>query len=316
MVSKIKEKIIRSGDVKSVTMFFVLIMMFILSMIASPYFRTMRNIMNLLNQNAIYGIMALGMCCCILTGVIDLSAGSVVALSAVLGAMGLCNLGFVPGVLIGLGTGTAIGVINGVLIAKFKVGYFITTLGMMSICRGSVYIITDGMPGVPQQYNIFGMGRVFGIPVCAIIWVICAIILGLIIKFTRIGQYLYAVGGNERATWLSGVNVDRVRIVAFAVNGFFCGMAGLILVCRVLMAPADAATGYEMTAIAACVVGGLSLLGGKGNVFNTIIGALIMGLILNILQLLGVSSYWQEALTGVVIIIAAGIDAFLNRSKD
>lgn len=317
MLLKLKE-LGKSSNFKSLTMLLVFILMFLISIIVSPYFRTFRNIMNLLNQNAIYGIMALGMCCCILTGVIDLSAGSTVALAAVIGAMAVRDIGFVPGVVLGLAVGTMVGVINGILVAKFKIGYFITTLGMMSICRGAVYIITDGMPvtGVPAQYNIFGMGRVFGVPVCAIIWFVCAIILGLVIKFTRMGQYLYAVGGNERATWLSGVNVDKIRIIAFAINGFFCGMAGLILIFRVLMATADAGTGYEMTAIAACVVGGMSLLGGKGNVFNTIVGTLIMGLILNILQLLGVSSYWQEALTGVVVIIAAGIDVFLNRSKD
>ena len=315
MLTKVRSKIAQN---QTVTMTLVLLIMIMVSMIASPYFRTFRNMMNLFGQNAIYGLMALGMACCILVGFIDLSVGSNVALTGVLSAHVLRTAGFLPGVLVGLGIGVLVGMVNGLLIAKAKIGYFITTLGMMSICRGAVYIITSGKPvsGVPAQYNFIGMGRVAGIPVSALIWIGCAVTLGLAIHFTRLGRNFYAVGGNERAAWLSGVNVDRVKITAFVMNGFFAGMAGLLLVFKVLMATADAGTSYEMNAIASCVVGGLSLMGGKGNIFNAVVGTLIMGLILNILQLLGVSSYWQEAITGLVIIAAAGIDVILNRRKD
>lgn len=315
MLERFRNKLTKN---QSFTMTLVFLLMFLISMAASPHFRTMKNVMNLLSQNAIFGVMALGMSCCIVVGFIDLSAGAILALAGVIGAAVVRDIGFGPGVLITLAVGTAIGIVNGVLIAKFKIGYFITTLGMTSICRGAVYIITNGNPvsGVPSKYNFIGMGRIGGIPICAVIWFASALILGLVIYFTRLGRYMYAVGGNERASWLSGVDTDLIKITAFALNGFFCAMGSLLLMFRVLMISADAGTGYEMTAIASCVVGGLSLLGGKGNVFNAVIGTLIMGLILNILQLLGVSSYWQEAITGVVILVAAGIDVFLNRLKD
>lgn len=315
MLEKLRNKLAKN---QSFTMALVFVLMVVISMIASPHFRTLKNAMNLLNQNAIFGVMALGMSCCILVGFIDLSAGSILALAGVIGATAVRDMGFVPGVLITFLVGTLVGTINGVLIAKFKIGYFITTLGMMSICRGAVYIITNGRPvsGVPVKYNFIGMGRIGGVPICAIIWLVSALILGLVIHFTRLGRHMYAVGGNENASWLSGIDTDRIKITAFALNGFFCAMGALLLIFRVLMASADAGTGYEMTAIASCVVGGLSLLGGKGNIFNAVIGTMIMGLILNILQLLGVSSYWQESITGVVILVAAGIDVFLNRLKD
>ena len=307
----------RTGN-KTLTMGLVFLLMFVVCLVISPGFRSARNIMNLLNQNSIYGLMALGMSCCILTGMIDLSAGSIVALVAVVCASVLRSHGLAAGLLAGLAMGTLIGFINGFIISKFKIGYFITTLGMTSICRGAVYIATNGIPvsGVPAAFNVFGMGRVFGFPVSTLIWLGCALILGVLIRYTRAGQYLYAIGGNEKAAWLSGVNVDKIRILAFSLNGFFCAVAGFVLTCRVLMATADGADGYEMTAIASCVVGGMSLSGGKGNVLNAVIGTLIMGLILNILQLMGVSSYWQEAATGFIIILAAGIDVFLSRSKD
>ena len=315
MFTNIRSKISKN---QTVTMTAILIIMIIVSMIASPYFRTFRNFMNLFGQNSIYGVMALGMACCILVGFIDLSVGSILALAGVLSAIVLTRVGLIPGILTGIATGLVVGLANGLLVAKAKIGYFITTLGMMSICRGAVYIITNGKPisGVPTQYNVIGMGRILGIPVLAIIWIVCAVILGLIIHFTRLGRNFYATGGNERAAWLSGVNTDKIKITAFVLNGFFSGLAALMLVFKVLMATADAGTGYEMNAIASCVVGGLSLMGGKGNIFNSVVGTLIMGLILNILQLLGVSSYWQEAITGLVIIAAAGVDVILNRSKD
>ena len=294
------------------------ITMFAVGFVISPAFRSVNNVLNILNQNAIYGIMALGMGCVILTGAIDLSAGSIVALVGVIATPLFRDYGFVAGLFGGLATGAGLGLINGLIITKGKIGYFVTTLGMMSIARGAVYIITGGVPiqGVPSEYNVIGMGKIGVVPVAALIWLIALIVMYSVLKYTRLGQYLYAIGGSENASWLSGIDTDKMKIIAFTLEGFLCAIAGLILNTRVLMATADAADGYEMTVIASCIIGGMAIDGGKGNIVGSAVGAIIMGLILNILQLMGVSSYWQKAVTGLIIIVAVGIDRFSNTRKE
>lgn len=309
----------RGKNKKAWTMVLVLIGMVILSSILSPSFRSPRNFLNILNQNSIYGIMALGMGCVILTGAIDLSVGSTAALAAVIATPLFRDYGFLAGLLGGLAVGVCMGLLNGILVTKCKISYFVTTLGTMQIGRGAVYIITSGIPiqGVPQQYNVIGMGKLWGvIPIAALIWFCCAIAIYLVMKYTQFGQHIYAVGGSERAAWLSGVNTGNIRILSFVLSGGFAALAGIVLNLRVLMATADACQSYEMTAIASCIVGGISMDGGRGSILSSITGALIMGLILNILQLLGVSSYWQTAVTGAIIIGAVAIDSISNRKRD
>lgn len=304
---------------KAWTMVLVLIGMIVLSSILSPSFRSPRNLLNILNQNSIYGIMALGMGCVILTGAIDLSAGSTAALAAVIATPLFRDYGFAAGVLGGLATGVIVGLINGLLVTKCKITYFVTTLGTMQIGRGVVYIITSGIPiqGVPTAYNVIGMGKLWGVvPIAALIWFVCVLIMHLILKYTQFGQHVYAVGGSENAAWLSGVDTNKIRVLSFMLCGFFCALSGVVLNLRVLMATADACQSYEMTAIASCIVGGMSMDGGRGVIPSSITGALIMGLILNILQLLGVSSYWQTAVTGAIIIGAVAIDSVSGRKRD
>lgn len=317
ILSKMKK--MSGPNKKAITMLLVMIFMIAISMIISPTFRSTKNLLNILNQNAIYGVMSIGMACCILTGAIDLSAGSVAALAGVIATPLFRDYGLVAGLLGGLGVGTLVGIINGLLVTKAKITYFVTTLGMMSVARGAVYIITNGIPiqGVPREYNLIGMGKIGGvIPTAALIWFVCAIIMYLILKYTRFGQYIYAVGGSERAAWLSGVGTDKIRIAAFALCGFFSAMGGILLNTRVLMATADAADGYELTVIAACIIGGISMDGGEGNILSTIVGTIIMGLILNMLQLLGISSFWTDAVTGVIIIGAVAIDSLSSKKRD
>jgi ribose/xylose/arabinose/galactoside ABC-type transport system permease subunit len=303
---------------RGITMLLVLIGMLMVSAAISPTFRTLHNIMNVFNQNAVFGVMALGIAFVALSGSIDLSLGSTVALTGVVAAPILRDYGFVPGVLAGLAVGLTMGFTNGILIAKAKINFFVVTLGTQAIGRGLVYIITNGMPvtGIPRAYNFIGSGRVGPFPVAAMIWIFLAICLFFIFKYTRFGQYLYAVGGNETAAWLSGVNKDKTRILAYTFCGLFGSIAGLIKIFRVLIATADGAAGYELTAIASCVVGGIALDGGRGNVLSAITGTLILGLILNLLQLTGVSSFYQSALTGLIIISAVGIDSFAKRKRD
>lgn len=311
--------LLKGKNKKAWTMVLILIGMIILSSILSPSFRSARNLLNILNQNSIYGIMALGMGCVILTGAIDLSAGSTAALAAVIATPLFRDYGFVAGMLGGLCLGALVGLINGILITKCKITYFVTTLGTMQIGRGIVYIITSGIPiqGVPAAYNVVGMGKLFGtLPIAALIWFGCVIIMHFVLKYTQFGQHLYAIGGSENAAWLAGVNTNKMKVLSFVLCGFFCALSGLILNLRVLMATADACQSYEMTAIASCVVGGLSMDGGRGDILSSITGTLIMGLILNILQLLGVSSYWQTAVTGVIIIATVAIDSISSRKRD
>lgn len=315
----ISSKKLKSSDKKAITMLLIMIVMIVISMIISPTFRSTTNLLNILNQNAIYGVMAFGMGVCILTGAIDLSAGSVAALAGVVATPLFRDYGLVAGLIGGLGIGALIGLVNGVLVTKVKVTYFVTTLGMMSVARGAVFIITNGIPiqGVPREYNVIGMGKIAGsIPTAALIWFLCGIAMYLILKFTRFGQQIYAVGGSERAAWLSGVNTDRIRIAAFTICGFFSALGGLLLNTRVLMATSDAADGYELTVIAACIIGGISMDGGEGNILSTIVGTIIMGLILNMLQLLGISSFWTDAVTGAIIIGAVAIDSLSSKKRE
>lgn len=314
-----KKGSLKTKDKKAITMLIVMVCMIIISMMISPTFRSTKNLLNILNQNAIYGVMALGMGCCILTGAIDLSAGSVAALAGVIATPLFRDFGLIAGLAGGLGIGALVGLVNGFLVTKVKVTYFVTTLGMMSVARGAVYIITNGIPiqGVPKELNVIGMGKIGGvIPTAALIWFLCAAVMYLILKFTRFGQHIYAVGGSEKAAWLSGVSTDKIRIAAFTLCGFFSALGGILLNTRVLMATADAADGYELTVIAACIIGGISMDGGEGNILSTIVGTIIMGLILNMLQLLGISSFWTDAVTGVIIIGAVAIDSLSSKKRD
>lgn len=187
----------------------------------------------------------------------------------------------------------------------------------MYIARSACLILTEAHPvsGFPSWVSTIGIGKWHGFPIAAMIWVILAVILNWVLKRTKFGQYVYALGGNERAAWLSGVNVNKIRILTYIINGVFAALAGLIVVSRLMIATGDANEGYEMIAIAACVIGGVSMNGGRGSVVGSIFGALIYGLIVNMLQLLGVSGFWQQAVTGTVIIVVSCIDSMSSAKK-
>jgi len=222
------------------------------------------------------------------------------------------------GVVGGLIIGGLIGALNGLIITKAKIIPFIATLGTQVIFRGLTLIITNGYPvyGIPKAYSFIGLGKIANVfPVCAAIWIVGLVIMQIVLKKTRFGQYIYAVGGNEKSAWLSGVNTDRVIILAYVLSGFFASLAGIILVLRVQLANATAAEGYELTAIASCVIGGIAMEGGKGNIVGTFFGAMMMGMIINIIQLTGISSYWEKAVTGLIILGAVGLTTFLNRRR-
>jgi len=285
--------------------------------IISPPFRTLSNIENILQQSSVNGIMAVGMTMVIITAGIDLSVGSVLALSAVVAASFAhpdSHPLIVP-ILIGLLVGLACGTINGVLIAKRRLAPFIVTLGMMTVARGLALVYTNGRPVIDlsDAYDVIGGGYLARLPVPTLIFFVVIIAGAFILHFTRFGRYVYAVGGNELAAKVSGINTDRILIGVYALTGALAGLAGIVLSSRVMSASPATGAGYELDAIAAVVIGGTSLSGGRGSISGTIIGALIIGVMNNGLDLLNVSSYWQQIVKGVIIVLAVLLDKTAKR---
>jgi ribose transport system permease protein len=284
--------------------------------IATPHFLTVSNLLNVAEQSSIIGIIAVGMTFVIITGGIDLSVGSIVALSGVAMATSLHAGAELPlAMLVGLGTGTACGAMNGLLITIGRLPPFIATLGMMSVARGVALMITDGRPisGFPEALRVLATGEVLGIPAPVVIMLVIYGLAHLVLGRTKLGRYTYAIGGNEEAALLSGVNVRLYKTMVYAIGGLLSAVTSLLLVARLNSAQPIAGIMYELDAIAAVVIGGASLLGGEGSVVGTLIGALIMAVLRNGLNLLGVSSYVQQVAIGSVIIIAVLVDMGLKR---
>lgn len=277
----------------------------------SPSFRTLGNTENILEQVSVNGIMAVGMTLVIITAGIDLSVGSVLALSAVV-ATSFAHPGAHPlivPVLMGVLAGLVCGVVNGVLIAKKRLAPFIVTLGMMTIARGAALEYTNGRPVIDlsDAYNEIG-GKIGNIPFSAIIFFVVVLLGIFILHYTRFGRYVYAVGGNELAAKVSGINTDRILIAVYALTGALAGVAGIVLSSRVTSGQPATGAGSELDAIAAVVIGGTSLNGGVGSMAGTIAGILIIGVMNNGLDLLNVSSYWQQIIKGVIIVLAVLLD--------
>jgi len=281
----------------------------------NPNFFTVDNILNILRQTSVNAIIAVGMTLVILTAGIDLSVGSVLALC---GAFAATMIGLEIPVMIAIPTallaGAALGAISGIIIAKGKVQAFIATLVTMTLLRGVTMVYTDGRPistgftDVADSFAWFGTGYAMGIPVPIWLMVIVFASVWYLLNHTRFGRYIYALGGNESATRLSGINVDRVKIGVYAICGLLAALAGIIVTSRLSSAQPTAGMGYELDAIAAVVLGGTSLAGGKGRIMGTLIGALIIGFLNNALNLLDVSSYYQMIAKAVVILLAVLVE--------
>ncbi|WLR51358.1 ribose ABC transporter permease [Bacillus tianshenii] len=281
--------------------------------ILSPNFLALNNILNVLRQVSINALIAFGMTFVILTGGIDLSVGSILALGAALTA-GMLAAGMDPtlAMLLGLLAGAAMGAVNGLIITKGKVAPFIATLATMTIFRGLTLVYTDGRPitGLSDSmvFQMMGRGYFFGIPV-PVLWMLGSYaILFFILKKTTFGRRVYAIGGNEEASLLSGIRVDKVKIWVYSLTGMLSALAGIILTSRLNSAQPTAGTTYELDAIAAVVLGGTSLSGGRGWIFGTLVGALIIGVLNNGLNLLNVSSFYQQVVKGGVILLAVLLD--------
>ncbi len=296
-----------------------LLVLIVIVSFLNPNFFTVDNLMNILRQTSVNAIIAVGMTLVILTGGIDLSVGSVLALC---GAFAASLIAIEVPVLVAIPTalfsGAALGALSGFIIAKGRVQAFIATLVTMTLLRGVTMVYTDGRPistgftDTADAFAWFGTGYMFGIPVPVWLMAIVFAAVWYLLNHTRFGRYVYASGGNESATRLSGINVDKVKIGVYSICGVLAALAGIIVTSRLSSAQPTAGMGYELDAIAAVVVGGTSLLGGRGKIMGTLIGALIIGFLNNALNLLDVSSYYQMIAKAVVILLAVLVD---NKNK-
>jgi inositol transport system permease protein len=289
---------------------FILAFMLIISSILSPAFLSSRNLLNVLRQMSVTTIIGFGMTLVIISGMIDLSAGSVTALAGVVGTSFYVMTGSVwVGLIVGLVVGALAGLVSGTLISHFRLPPFIATLAMMTGARGLVLLYTGGKPIINiGNFTVLGQGELVGLPIPILIMFLMFFIMLVLSKRTKLGRYVYAIGGNENAAIASGVNVKMVKIITFIIHGTLTGLAGVILMSRINSGQPSAGLSYEMDAITAVVVGGTSLSGGVGTLTGTLVGGLIVAILNNILNLTNVSPYWQQILKGVVIVLAVIMD--------
>ena len=313
------EKYIRKNNVslRQLTLIIVLILEVILFTGLSNNFLTSSNIINVFRQIAVTGISALGMFMIILLGEIDLSVGSVYAFIGILCAyLFRSTESTVLILLAALAIGTVIGFISGFITTKGKIPAFVTTLAVMSICRGISYILTGGTPIgiVNSKFTLFGAGYVFSlIPVPVILMLIVFIAGYFLTGYTRFGRYIFACGGNEQASRWSGLKTDKIKITVFTIAGFLNGLSALILAGRLGGGLPSAGDGAEMDVITTVILGGTSLSGGKGKFWGVITGVIVIGVLNNGLTMMNVSSYWQNVIKGIIILIAVLFDSKVNK---
>jgi ribose/xylose/arabinose/galactoside ABC-type transport system permease subunit len=299
------------------TIYLAVIALVLIMSFLSPYFLTYGNIFNLLRVSAINGLLTLGMLFVILGHGIDLSVGSIFGLSAAVVALALGPSATpampVPlAVLLGLGVAAATGAINGFIVTHFKIESFVVTLGMLTIGRGATLLLLGGRPAQigSAAFNSIGQSAILGIPVPVICFVSMLLLCGIVLNTSRFGRYLYATGSNAQAAFLSGVRTNRIRFFTFVISGLLAGFGGILLASRLFSATAILGQGYELDAIAAVVIGGASLTGGRGTISGTIAGLLIISIVNNGLNLLGVSSYYQLLVRGLIVVLAVIIDKY------
>jgi ribose transport system permease protein len=284
----------------------------------TPYFFTISNLLNIAQQTSINAIIAVGMTFVIITAGIDLSVGSIMAFCGVVLASCLhAGISMPLAIAAGLGIGFFCGSINGLLISYGRLPPFISTLGLMSVARGAALLYTDGRPisGFSPGFRFLATGEILKIPTPVIIMIVVYLIAHFVLNRTKLGRYTYAIGGNEEAAVLSGVNTKYYKTLIYGMCGMLSGLAAVILTARLNSAQPIAGIMYELDAIAAVVIGGTSLMGGEGRISGTLTGAFIMGILRNGLNLLGVSSFIQQTIIGSVIIIAVLVDMMLKKQK-
>lgn len=310
-----------TAAIKKYNLLLLILFFVIFATIMSPRFLTFQNFFNLLQQSAIVGIVAVGMTFVILTGGIDLSVGSNLALAGMISSICSQEMGFavLPSYLIAVIIGLLFGVLTGFLITTFKIPAFITTLAMMTSLRGLALLVTSGKPifGLSDAFRTLGAKFIFDtIPLSGVVWVFITALAFFILKFLPLGRQFYALGGNESAAYLSGIRTNRVTTVAYMISGGLAAFAGVMLASWLSTGQPNAGSGIELDAIASVVIGGTSLSGGIGGVAGTFGGVLLLTIISNILNLVGVPSYFQQIVKGIIILVALIGNNLLTQKKE
>ncbi|MCG8685426.1 MAG: ABC transporter permease, partial [Desulfobacterales bacterium] len=297
----------------------ILIAIMLVFAVVSPVFLTLNNIMNIIRQVSMLGIVAAGMTCVIIAGGIDLSVGSQISVIGVVVALLTTDFGLSPvaAALIGLALTTGIGFFNGVVITKTGIAPLIATLAMLTVLQGVAYLACGGLPiyGLPPAFSKVAQSYLWFIPVPVVIMTVIVLATGFFLRRTYAGRYVYAVGSNEEATRLSGINVDSIRILVYTLCGFLTGIAGIILLGRVNSGQPITGRGYELDVLSAIVLGGVSINGGKGGMFAAIVGVLIIGVLNNGLIIAGVNEYYQLVIKGLVLLAAVVADSLQLRRR-
>jgi len=308
--TKVLSKIKDSGTTLSLVIVYIILCA--VFTVLSPYFLTLNNFLNIGTYGSIMGVMAVGVTIAMLLGAIDISQWSIATLAGMVAAI-LMNqdVNWLIAVLAALAVGVVCGIVNGLLIASLKITAIIATMGTMQIFRGVAYLTTNGSTVMiaNQQYALIGRGFIFNtVPIALLIVIVAFVLAYLILKYTRFGRYVFAVGGNESASYLTGINIMRVKLKALVISGFCASIAGVIVTSQVGAAIPTTGIGMEMGVLSAVILGGLSLSGGKGKISGTLIGILILATIQNGLTLLSVRTFYQMIINGFVLILAVSMD--------
>jgi len=297
----------------------VLLLLIVLFSFASPAFFTTSNLINIARQVSMLGIVSVGFTFVLLTGGIDLSVGSIISIVGIISAYSMVDGGLHPvlAIIIGIVVAIVIGIVNGVLVTKTKLSPLIATLATMTIVKGLAFIISGGLPifGFPSWFAVIGQGYIGPIPIPVIIMVIVFLIGSFILNRTYYGRYIYAIGGNEEAARLSGLNINKLKLLVYSLCGFFTGIAGIIMLARINSGQPVAGIGFEFDVLTAVVLGGVSISGGAGKLSGVLTGVLIMGVLNNGLILMNIGEYYQLVIKGVVLLVAVGLDSWQQNRK-
>lgn len=302
----------KKGTLSSATLVLVLVVLCVALAIVKPVFLKPSNLFNVLRTTSITGLIAIGMTCVIITGGIDLSVGAVVGLSSVLCGILMKENGWpvLPALIVTIIVCVLVGLINGLLIHYGKIPAFIATLGTMQMSRGLAMLITQGrtIPGLPQEFTKFAQLKILSLPSLFVVWVLVILVASYILKYTRTGRNIYSIGSNLEASRLSGIKLAPTICFTYMFNALCAALAGILLTARITSAQPSAGEGYEMTAIAAAVIGGASLAGAEGTIIGTVLGACIMAVLQNGGNLLGINGFIMDIATGALVVIAVLIE--------
>jgi ribose transport system permease protein len=294
--------------------------LFIFLSVASPYFLKWENIQNMLLQSVFVMLVGFGMMFVLTIGGIDLSVGSVLGLSGAVTGMCIAGGGDIAvGILAGLATGTGLGALNGLIITRLKIAPFLVTFAMSSIARGIVLLSTTNgaISGFAvDDFAYLAQGYWLGLPIPVVITMIVFVILLLLFKYTSFGRYTVSIGSNREASFLSGVSCNKITLSVYMLSGLLAGLSGVLLAARLTSVPSEMGAGYEMDAIAAAVIGGTSMAGGKGSIIGAIVGAVILGMISNGLDLLSVNQFYRQIIVGAIIVVAVGFERFASLKSE